>query len=253
MSAEQSTIASEEWRPVPFAEGYEVSDLGRVRSRRSINGLGGLRDEWRIVTGSTVEDGYQLHRFQLADGTVKQMQVHRLVGLVFIGPPPFPGAEVRHWDGDPGNNRLTNLLYGTRKENAADQERHGTRKRGEKVETATLTNDQVREIAAMLTVSVPQQEIADRFGVTQAAVSLIALGRTWQSVTGFAVQPVDPNHVKLDGDKAREIVRLRREGVPRMEVARRFGVTLTAVKFITSGRTWSEETGIPRKERKRPA
>lgn len=43
----------------------------------------------------------------------------------FAGPCP-EGLEVRHLDGDPANNRLTNLCYGTHSENVQDSLRHGT-------------------------------------------------------------------------------------------------------------------------------
>lgn len=52
-------------------------------------------------------------------------QVHRIVMRAFAGPRP-EGLEVRHLDGDPTNNGLTNLAYGTPLENASDQRLHGT-------------------------------------------------------------------------------------------------------------------------------
>lgn len=45
--------------------------------------------------------------------------VHRLVAWAFLGPQP-PEAFVRHVDGDPSNNRLNNLAYGTPWENIQD-------------------------------------------------------------------------------------------------------------------------------------
>ena len=45
--------------------------------------------------------------------------VHRLVAWAFLGPQP-PEHFVRHLDGDPSNNDLTNLAYGTPWENITD-------------------------------------------------------------------------------------------------------------------------------------
>lgn len=56
--------------------------------------------------------------------------VHELVALAFLGPPPSAEHEVRHLDGDRTNNRPSNLVYGTAKENAADREAHGRTARG---------------------------------------------------------------------------------------------------------------------------
>lgn len=53
------------------------------------------------------------------------MTVHKIVMLAFVGERP-EGMETRHLDGDPTNNCLSNLAYGTAVENAQDQLRHGT-------------------------------------------------------------------------------------------------------------------------------
>jgi hypothetical protein len=44
--------------------------------------------------------------------------------LAFVGPYP-EGMEIRHLDGNPENNALENLKYGTRSQNIQDQIRHG--------------------------------------------------------------------------------------------------------------------------------
>jgi len=44
--------------------------------------------------------------------------------LAFIGPRP-DGLETRHLDGNPTHNHLSNLAYGTHRENALDMIRHG--------------------------------------------------------------------------------------------------------------------------------
>ncbi|GAC81679.1 HNH endonuclease [Gordonia malaquae] len=51
--------------------------------------------------------------------------VHRLVMETFVGPCPS-GMEVRHLNGEPADNRLENLAYGTRSENVLDSVAHGT-------------------------------------------------------------------------------------------------------------------------------
>lgn len=58
------------------------------------------------------------------DGNYKQGRVHQLVLIAFAGPAPA-GCEVLHNDGNPGNNRLANLRWGTRSENLYDRVRHG--------------------------------------------------------------------------------------------------------------------------------
>lgn len=61
----------------------------------------------------------------------KQLLVHVLVLEAFRGPRPFPDWDSRHLDGNAGNNRLTNLKWGTKAENGLDRIRHGTPPIGE--------------------------------------------------------------------------------------------------------------------------
>lgn len=112
----------EQWRPIPGWDGYEVSDLGSVRSRR--------RPAPRVLRPSVSPTGYLrvgLYGDNASGYRYKPttLTVHRLVMAAFVGPCP-DGKEVRHLDGDPANNRLGNLAYGSRSENAHDSVAHGT-------------------------------------------------------------------------------------------------------------------------------
>jgi len=56
----------------------------------------------------------------------KYMYIHQLVLLTFVGPCPV-GMQCAHLDGDPSNNKLSNLKYVTAKENTQHQIGHGRR------------------------------------------------------------------------------------------------------------------------------
>ena len=111
--------AEEEWRPIFGYEGvYEVSDHGRVRSLPR-DGLAGS-----ILQGHQDKRGYR--RVQLCQRGGRRMQfVHRLVASAFLGE-GLPGQQVCHYDGKPGNNRVDNLRWASRGDNARDSVRHGT-------------------------------------------------------------------------------------------------------------------------------
>ena len=51
--------------------------------------------------------------------------VHTLVAEAYLGAKPS-GLEVRHLNGNPQDNRVENLSYGTRSENVLDSVAHGT-------------------------------------------------------------------------------------------------------------------------------
>lgn len=109
---------TEVWKPVAgYEERYEVSSEGRVRSRHA-RGPEGTLSLFDL-------DGYK--RMTLWDGRVARAgQVHRLVAAALL-PPPNPGqTEVRHLDGNPSNNSVANLAWGTHSENEFDKVRHGT-------------------------------------------------------------------------------------------------------------------------------
>ncbi|QWY84286.1 HNH endonuclease [Gordonia phage Jalammah] len=58
------------------------------------------------------------------NGDSRVSLIHRLVMGAFVGPCP-EGMEVCHRNGIGTDNRLSNLRYGTRSENAIDQVCHG--------------------------------------------------------------------------------------------------------------------------------
>lgn len=100
------------WFPVPGYESrYEVSEEGYVRSLPKIN-----RKSYKTLVGKIDKDGYQ--RVLLYDGlgSRKMIGIHQIVALTFIGNCPV-GMQVMHKDGDNTNNHLSNLEYGTPKNN----------------------------------------------------------------------------------------------------------------------------------------
>lgn len=103
----------------------------------------------------------------------------------FIGPRP-DGLETNHKDGDKSNNRPDNLEYVTKRENCRHRfhvlgKRNLPILRGSAQPTSKLTDSDVLEIYRLATESaLPQTEIAQRFGINQASVSLIKSKKRWQ-------------------------------------------------------------------------
>ncbi len=113
-------MTGERWAPVPGYQHYEASDLGRVRSDKMWRG----QSATRVLAEHKTRGGYKQVSL-CADGTSTHARVHRLVMAAFVGPCP-EGQEVRHRDGTRVNNALSNLHYGTRRQNVLDAVRHGT-------------------------------------------------------------------------------------------------------------------------------
>jgi hypothetical protein len=60
------------------------------------------------------------------DGKVKCRCVSELVLTTFVGPRPSPIHDAAHVNGDRNVNALDNLVWATKKENAAHKRLHGT-------------------------------------------------------------------------------------------------------------------------------
>ena len=78
----------------------------------------GRHNGWRRpLTGHVNKSGHIV--VTLHDGPRrKRTLLHRVVLETFVGPCP-DGMEGGHYDGDPGNNRLENLRWDTRRVNEA--------------------------------------------------------------------------------------------------------------------------------------
>lgn len=106
--------------------------------------------------------------------------VHRLMAESWLGPPPFPGAIVRHLDGDRFNNRLSNLAWGSYAENSGDQERHGTRMYGERNPMARLTREAVEQMRELRAAGRTFKSIARQFGVAPMTAHRAITGGSWK-------------------------------------------------------------------------
>lgn len=118
-------VTPERWLPITGYEGlYEVSDLGRIRSfpRQGTDG--------RVLKAFPGKYGH-LHLTLWSQRRSKAVFVHWVVAEAFIGPRPAD-LEIRHLDGNAGNNRAINLAYGTSSENEIDKVRHGTHQNSRK-------------------------------------------------------------------------------------------------------------------------
>jgi hypothetical protein len=112
-------------------------------------------------------------------GKPRQVAVHQLVALAFLGPPP-EGQVVHHKDGDPTNNRIENLAYVSRKAHTLE---HIEQHRYASVSyRAKLTESQVRELRERREAGELRASLAKAFGITIAQVDRIISRRSWANV-----------------------------------------------------------------------
>jgi hypothetical protein len=93
---------------------YGIGPDGRMRHRKG-----------RVLKPGTIRTGHKTVTLS-ALGVHTDHTIHALVKHTFDGPVPFEGAIVCHDNGDPADNRLSNLYWGTTYTNSMDTHRHGT-------------------------------------------------------------------------------------------------------------------------------
>ena len=181
-------LEHEEWRPIPGWEGsYEASSWGRVRSVDRCLPYGRpLRQ--RLVKGVILkQQPYgRLKNYRLVGLRRNQQRIprpiHQLVLETFIGPCPS-GYITNHLDGNPGNNRLSNLERCTYSQNnlhALDMGLRGGR--GERHFHSRFTNADIVEIRHLHRQGVKQHSIAARYGCSQSTISAIVRYVAWKHV-----------------------------------------------------------------------
>lgn len=190
METENKTV--EEWRRIPSAPLYDVSNLGRVRSWLK---KGGVRSEPRLMRIQPWARGRALCRIQHSDGKYRLRYVSNVVAEAFIGPRPA-GMVVAHRNDMPWDNRPENLHYVTQSENIREAYANGAIQRGAhpikwgKHWRSKIDAETVRDIRRRSAAGEKQASIAARYSITQTAVSNIVRGRTyaWVKDTPLATE-----------------------------------------------------------------
>lgn len=172
---------------------YKVSDTGRVKSvsRWVVCSRKGTK---RFIKGRILKQVVGSHGYLVVNlrkkGTGKVHCVHRLVLEAFMGSCPV-GKQGLHKDDNRKNNKLSNLYWGTPKQNMRDAKRNGKRENAylnhpkcENNHNAKLTKKDVRRIRTLCTSSRIglKSELAREYGVSQTLITNIVKGKCWKSI-----------------------------------------------------------------------
>lgn len=169
-------------RLVPGYPHYCVTDQGVVYSCRVYGSKARRRGPWWVMKQKQCgKFRYPYVDLFVKVGKPKRWMIHQIVLLAFRGPPP-QGLIGRHWNDDPLDNRLSNLLYGTKIENGADSIRNGKMSLGERHYNAKFTNEQVREIRKLHNDGISSKALAERFQVPSYHIYSIVHRRSWKHV-----------------------------------------------------------------------
>lgn len=118
-----------------------------------------------------------------------QVGLHRLLLSTYVSPCP-PGMECRHLNGNPADNRLENLAWGTRQENIQDAIKHGTHnclyrnRKGENNGRSKMTDAKVRVMRYLRHVAkFSIKDLMWQFDLGRTTVKEICSGKTWRHIS----------------------------------------------------------------------
>ena len=131
----KTELDNEKWKPIFGYDGmYQVSDLGRVRSKHS--------GEWKMMKPRNDGRGY-LQIGLYIDRKVKNHRVHRLVAQAFIENDDETKTQINHRNECKSDNRLWNLEYCTAKYNLRYNDLNLRKKNGKRRKIEKLYNPEL--------------------------------------------------------------------------------------------------------------
>ena len=165
------------FKAIPDFPKYEINEDGEIYSlyfnkRREVKQRppkwNPISRSWGYVTVTINTNKKVYYRY-----------VHRLVFQSFIGPCPA-GMEARHLDGNRLNNKLSNLAWGSPKQNSGiDKVVTGTSNRGIKNGGNRLRMEEIDLIIKLINNNVELSKIATIFKVSYQHIYNIKRGQKW--------------------------------------------------------------------------
>ena len=231
MGNQQERDTPVQWKVIPFAEKYMVSERGDIYST--------LRNK---ILKTTMVRKYHRVSFITNEGKDKAYLVHRVVALCFIENPDNK-PEVNHIDGNPDNNRVSNLEWVTRQENqkhAFDNELNTNS--GEANGRCVMPSETAIEIYKALLNGMSCNEASQVFGYNKATIRNIKIKKNWnQYLRDLPDIPIKKNKNKpLTKDQVTLIKSLRAtQGKTCKQISEMLGFGLGQVEgvFRTRGTT----------------
>jgi hypothetical protein len=167
-----------EWRDIIDYEGlYQVSNTGMVKSLKRIwkSGRNHIREkDEHILIPRTGKCGYP-YVILCKNGKVKTHKIHRLVAINFINNPDNLPV-VRHKNDIVTDNNVSNLIWGTIKDNNDDRQIRNRQAKGEKI-SKKLNNSDILDIRNS---NLSTTELSKLYNVHKSTIHNIIKCKTWK-------------------------------------------------------------------------
>ena len=156
------------WKEIENHPNYEISETGQIRNKK-------LNREVK---------GYLSLGYKKVNLDSVQQYVHRLVLSTYLRK-PLQNEECCHINGDKIDNRIENLMWGTKKINASHRRFHGSENIGEKQWKSKLTPIKVKYIRSLYKPHDKKYNriaLAKMFNVSRTNIDAILSYKTWKHV-----------------------------------------------------------------------
>lgn len=161
-------MEEEIWKEVPGYNGkYHVSNMGRIKSLH--------KKAPKILSSRLTTNGYPGLKL-CKNGKINTVLIHRVMLITFYGERP-PHLECRHLNSVRNDNRLSNLRWGTKKENGQDKVMAGN-----SVGHGKLTPKDVVEIRYIKKWGLSNKIVGEAYGVSYDCISNVHLRKRWRHI-----------------------------------------------------------------------
>jgi len=165
----------EKWKPIKEFPRYEISNMGNIRK---------TANKTKFLKPYQTKYGYQLVTLYVGKKKSNK-RIHSIVLEAFSCKRPY-GMACRHLDCNPKNNNISNLRWGTYKENMEDMFKHGRIKMGSKNPNSKLKEKNIPTIRTLRLVNkLTVSQIAAIYGVGKCTIEDILYGKTWKQIPAY--------------------------------------------------------------------
>ena len=141
-------MADEEWKNLPVFDGrsfsrYEVSSLGRIRNKKA----------GYVFSARPNSEGYVYNGFYDDEGNYNSMSVHGIVSRAFLDEPKSANLTVDHINRERADNRVANLRWATKEQQAANSNRSKYGATGQPVIQYTMDMEEIKKWPNIITAA----------------------------------------------------------------------------------------------------
>ena len=210
----------EEWRDIKDFPNYQISNYGKIYSKKSKI----------LLHPDKHPNGGHLRVTLFKNKKRYRMWVHVLVLETFCENRPSDKHVCRHLDGNPENNYIGNLSWGTQMENILDR---GNNPNDSGIK---LTENTIVEIKNLLILGKRPIDISKELNISESIISNIKSGKNWSDVgVNLSNYHIKRRRQNLSTETVRKIKKFIRDGLTNKEIAEKFGITKNCVSCIRCG------------------